>query len=53
MAGLGGVWFFTLSDKYAVRIATASGEVDALKDKDEERIRKIVDALTQAITERE
>lgn len=48
----GGAWLASLSDQYAVRIAAASGEVDALKDKDKERIQKVVDALTQAITER-
>jgi RNA polymerase subunit RPABC4/transcription elongation factor Spt4 len=48
----GGAWLASLSDQYAVRIAAASGEMDALKDRDNKRIQKIVDALSQAITER-
>jgi len=48
----GGAWLGSLSDEYAVRIAAASGEVDALRSKDKENIQKVVDALNQAITER-
>jgi RNA polymerase subunit RPABC4/transcription elongation factor Spt4 len=52
LALAGGAWLASLSDEYAVRISAASGEVDALKSKDKASIQKVVDALSQAITER-
>jgi len=52
LALIGGVWLASLHDQYAVRIATASGEMDALKSEDKERIQEVVDALNQAITDR-
>jgi hypothetical protein len=40
------------SSEYVVRIGSASGETDALKNKDPQYIQKIVDAVNQAIIER-
>jgi len=48
-----GVWLFTLAKpRYTVRLGSASGETDALSAKNEEWIRKIVNAVNEAIIRR-
>ena len=49
----GGVFIFQNAvDRYSVRLESASGESDALSSKDKEWIRKIVDAINEAIIRR-
>jgi hypothetical protein len=49
---LGVLLFVSQHDRYAVQITLASGKVDALLSRDQEYVRRIVDALNQAITGR-
>lgn len=49
---LGVLLFVSQRDRYAVQITLASGKVDALLSRDQEYVRRIVDALNQAITGR-
>lgn len=50
--GLGVLWWISNSTKYAVRLMTASGESDALPSKDGAFIKRIVEALNNAIIHR-
>lgn len=48
----GGMGLFTAKPKYVVRIASASGETDALISEDKTYIEGIVNAMNQAIVKR-
>jgi hypothetical protein len=50
--GCGGLILYSLKTTYVVRIASTSGEADALLSKDEAYIRRIVSAANEAIIER-
>ncbi|HZQ09085.1 MAG TPA: DUF6232 family protein [Anaerolineae bacterium] len=41
-----------VKDKYAVRLGSASGELDGLVDGDRERIQRVVNAMNEAIIKR-
>lgn len=48
----GVAWFLSLKDEYQVVLSSASGNEDALTDKDQAFISRVVDALNEAIIHR-
>ena len=52
LALIGGIWLFTIKDKFSVRISTNAGEANSIVSSDKIYIQKIVDALNEAIIQR-
>jgi hypothetical protein len=46
------VWWFSQKPEFSIRLATASGESEALADKDEQFIDDVVNALNDSIVHR-
>lgn len=52
LVALGIIWYISIKDLFSVRISTNAGEANTLVSKDEPYIKKVVNALNNAIIHR-